>query len=52
MKKKIITWPRVILLCIIVWGLLHITPYSALRTRLVFEGYTKLAFTTDIQEIK
>ncbi|MGG7059624.1 hypothetical protein ACQPUY_11725 [Clostridium nigeriense] len=52
MKKEIITWPRVILFCITIWGLLHITPHNALRTRLFLEGHPKLAFTTSIEEIK
>lgn len=52
MKKKIITWPKIILFSIIIWGLLHINPYSALRTRLVLEGHPKLAFTTEIKEIE
>ena len=52
MKKNIITWPRIIFLIIIIWGLLHITPHSALRTRLVLEGHPKLAFTTEIKEIE
>lgn len=52
MKKKIITLPRVILVFIMIWGLLHITPHSALRTRLFLEGYPKSAFTTEIRELK
>lgn len=52
MKKSIITWSNIILLSIIIWGLLHINPHSALRTRLVLEGHPKLAFTTEIKEME
>lgn len=52
MKKKIITWPRVILFFLIIWGVLHITPHGALRTRLFLEGHPKIAFTTEIREMK
>lgn len=52
MKKKIITWPKIILFFIIIWGVLHITPNNALRTRLFLEGYPKSAFTTEIRELK
>ena len=52
MKKKIITLPRVILFFIIIWGLLHITPHSALRTSLFFEGHPILAFNSEIREMK
>lgn len=52
MKKKIIKWSRVVLFFIIMWGLLHSTPHSALRTRLFFEGHPKLAFTTEIRELE
>lgn len=38
MKKKIITWPRVMLVLIIMWGLLHSTPHSSLRTRLFLDS--------------
>lgn len=52
MKKKIITLPRIVLICIIIFISLHITPEGALRTRLFIEGHPKLAFTTSIEEIK
>lgn len=52
MKKKIITLPRIVLICIIIFISLHITPEGALRTRLFLEGHPKLAFTTSIEEIK
>lgn len=52
MKKGIIKWSNIILLSIIIWGLLHTNPHSALRARLFLEGYPKLAFTTEIKEMK
>ena len=52
MKKKIITWSKVVVFLIIIWGLLHITPHNALRTRLFLEGYPKSAFTTEIRELE
>ena len=53
MKKKIITWSKVVLFFfIIIRGLLHITPHNALRTRLFLEGYPKSAFTTEIRELE
>ena len=53
MKKKIITWSKVVLFFfIIIRGLLHITPHNSLRTRLFLEGYPKSAFTTEIRELE
>lgn len=52
MKKSIIIWSAIILISIIIWGLLHTNPHSALRTRLLLEGHPKLAFTTEIKEMK
>lgn len=49
--KKLITLPKVLLLLLLLFIILHVTPNLSLRTYLIFTGHPKLAFTANIEEL-